>query len=580
MAVIIAAEGGALAVEPVLRRLPVEAVTVFALDGQQGALHSLRHAEVVFLPPSDDMPGYMQGLERHLEPFAAIITSDPFSVASFQGMHHAHKNGKPCCPVSAAADYGFLKDFQNLKTVFLEMMDKAHSVFCWSPIRYQDKLVEMPDPERIVPMPFDVEPVSPKSLATGRRRFREMLGFPESDLVLLVAAENPGVRGLEGLFAAVAALGEGPARIRLLFVDPSKVNDHLKYKAWEAGCGGSTYFMHQRPDHFQSDLLAASDLLLRPEADHPRGRLFPFEFLNALRHEVIPLSGMAAAAEDSLTRSLGYPEHFQSATEWRRTLSSFLRDRGEIARWLERGRLLAAAQARQSAPRLETAVGSFLLPAGGTSSDRSRYVLGRLESLEGRLGNADEADLAPEVSELIDPLRVEAGILVRAYCVRARAHEKEGRYVEAIADYEACLRLEPREVQALERLGRIALRTQSYEEALAFYRRLIAVDPNDAKAAIAIGSVYGRLGMVEEAVHWLERACHHNVMREKGMLAMVQVLNGLPPEASVGRTYKRLLDSFPGDRNLLFGYSRYLSSSGNGSESERILGQLSGGSEG
>ena len=87
-----------------------------------------------------------------------------------------------------------------------------------------------------------------------------------------------------------------------------------------------------------------------------------------------------------------------------------------------------------------------------------------------------------------------------------RALQELGRPGEAAAQFARTLELDPRDTEALDRLGFLRFNAGRYEEAAEYYRALLEVSPTDATAHSNLGVALLNLERYEEAARTLERS--------------------------------------------------------------------------
>ncbi len=90
--------------------------------------------------------------------------------------------------------------------------------------------------------------------------------------------------------------------------------------------------------------------------------------------------------------------------------------------------------------------------------------------------------------------------------VTGRALQELGRTEEAAAQFARTLELDPRDTEALDRLGFLRFNAGRYEEAIEHYRALLDVNPSDATAHSNLGVALLSLERYEEASRTLERS--------------------------------------------------------------------------
>ncbi|MBI4610638.1 MAG: tetratricopeptide repeat protein [Candidatus Rokubacteria bacterium] len=85
-------------------------------------------------------------------------------------------------------------------------------------------------------------------------------------------------------------------------------------------------------------------------------------------------------------------------------------------------------------------------------------------------------------------------------------HQREGRYVQAIEEYEKSIAADPRNLEAYNNLGVLFKETGRLDQAAEAFQRALAVDPKYEKALNNLGVVRYLKGQYEEAISLFKRA--------------------------------------------------------------------------
>lgn len=75
----------------------------------------------------------------------------------------------------------------------------------------------------------------------------------------------------------------------------------------------------------------------------------------------------------------------------------------------------------------------------------------------------------------------------------------EGKWEEAIAEYQKALELDPRFVDALHGMTRAHFQKGDYQQAIHYAKRIEEIDPDDVLAHTNLSIYYQKLGMIKEA---------------------------------------------------------------------------------
>src|SRR5438045_2040731 len=95
---------------------------------------------------------------------------------------------------------------------------------------------------------------------------------------------------------------------------------------------------------------------------------------------------------------------------------------------------------------------------------------------------------------------------VQALAARAEQFEALGKWDDAAAVYREILKITPRSIAALNRLGTICVRRQKFNEALAYYRHAQSLNPYEFGTNLNLGIAYIKMQDYARATTPLERA--------------------------------------------------------------------------
>lgn len=172
--------------------------------------------------------------------------------------------------------------------------------------------------------------------------------------------------------------------------------------------------------------------------------------------------------------------------------------------------------------------------------EQAHYNLGRALAM---LGHGAEADESFEKSFSLNP--------ERGKLAHAAEHHKEGRYEEAERLYREIIRVNPKNVDAIRMLGRVALSASRNVDAERLFRRAIELAPDFAGAITDLGRVLKEQSRFDEAVECFERVVE---LEPDSPQAHFQLAAVLAPAALTYRaieSYEKALElnpKFPGAR--------------------------------
>ncbi len=122
------------------------------------------------------------------------------------------------------------------------------------------------------------------------------------------------------------------------------------------------------------------------------------------------------------------------------------------------------------------------------------------------------ADIA-RAEELVTKPLAESPRSPFVHLAKGQVLRMQGRYEEAIPEYETVIASDPNEVLAIAALGHCKLGTGSLEDSIALMERAIRLSPRDALIGVwyyVIGRVHLLQSRIDEAILWLEKARRAN----------------------------------------------------------------------
>jgi tetratricopeptide (TPR) repeat protein len=97
-------------------------------------------------------------------------------------------------------------------------------------------------------------------------------------------------------------------------------------------------------------------------------------------------------------------------------------------------------------------------------------------------------------------LKLQIPLAAEDYLGRGIAHVEQGRYQQAIADFNRALQIKPDNAAAYINLGHTHMEMGQYQQAMADFDRAIEIEPDNALAHLARGSVHRMLGQYQRAI--------------------------------------------------------------------------------
>jgi tetratricopeptide (TPR) repeat protein len=206
---------------------------------------------------------------------------------------------------------------------------------------------------------------------------------------------------------------------------------------------------------------------------------------------------------------------------------------------LEKGDAAGAVDVLENAVRLDPAL------------ELAWFNLGKALA---RLGKGVEADAAYEKSFELNPERKMAA--------HAAELHRDGRLEEAERLYREVLRANPRNVDAMRMLGRIALSSKRNADAERLFRRAVSIAPDFVGAWLDLGRVLKDTDSHEEALACYQRVIELQPDNPKGHFLLAGVLGPAGRTFEAIESYRRALALEPDHPGALLGLGHVLKTVG------------------
>ncbi|KWO87116.1 glycosyltransferase 9 family protein [Burkholderia ubonensis] len=199
--------------------------------------------------------------------------------------------------------------------------------------------------------------------------------------------------------------------------------------------------------------------------------------------------------------------------------------------------MLSRAQNWHGAGRLDDAAREYLaVLANEPDNPQALHQYGVLQFQRGAAADAEAL--------LRQSIAIDAG--VRALSDLGAILGDVGRADEALAQFDAALRVDPRDVQTLVRQGNTLIGLRRYEPALAAFDRALAVSPLVLDALCNRGSALRALGRHQEALDTYDRALMVEPRSFESWFNRALVLRALQRPADALQCVDRALEIRPG----------------------------------
>lgn len=129
---------------------------------------------------------------------------------------------------------------------------------------------------------------------------------------------------------------------------------------------------------------------------------------------------------------------------------------------------------------------------------RNQALARELEEAKSQLSRLQDAGTAPAVAATPVP-PVTPAEEARRRSDRGMTLYREKRYEEALAEFQAAARLDPKDAQAANNVGFVHFRRGEYADAVKWLEKTLALDPQRAVAFLNLGDAYDKLGRKPDA---------------------------------------------------------------------------------
>lgn len=457
-------------------------------------------AKVYLFEDLKDMPGYLRGLEDHINQLDLLIGFETSRLASFQMVRTGVKFRIPTIVISTEINPYLYHQYPNIRAIQTDIYQHAHKILALSDSTANILKADGVKDENLcrVTAPIQVDRFQFKS--ESRQRFRDYLSIGDQErLVIYQGAIEPQLK-LQELIAAVRVLkAQDPyVSYRLLMIgDGAGVKD-LKYYCHDFRTANMVMFMHQDPSPFLQDLYCAADA--RIYLPSPERAYLDFDIVESTLCGAVPIYPTHASLNEILLR--------QGKSIVDTSMGSFANAFEEI--FLKNGHLAEAKRTCVTQLRkhyeLQPSIEQITAVIEQTFNLYHPKIQKRLslEDVEKQLHTHNKGIETIETALTLEHWNPQE----RADLLRMRADRlsQGGDLEESMHDYENALQLDPDNFRSYRGLGYLAFKGHSNEDAIHFFKKALAKNKDDGPSLMGVGLIHRRLGLNEEALYWLERS--------------------------------------------------------------------------
>jgi tetratricopeptide (TPR) repeat protein len=485
-----------------------------------------------------DMPGYLRGLDEHLESMDLLIGVDSSRLASFQMIRYAAKSKIPTIIMTGEAQPFLYANYPNIRAIQSDIIEHADRFICFSDLAGSVLKVEGVKAEKIKRVNCQIDDKRFKYTEAARMKFREYLSIPSRDRLILY--HGPITHNLK-LQEIIAALRVNKAvdphnHNRLLFVGDGDGVKDLKYYCHDFHTGSSVMFMHQDPERFLGDLYAAADVRVYPRSADQ----LPLDLLESTACGAVPVYPANANIADIL-HGAGRSLTDTSMQGWLDAFNDLLTQSGSI----ESAKSKCISMFRQHYDAQvwkETVTGEIMALINQQNPARPERNALSKDAIESMIhkGQKHEADQLITTSlESRHLMQADRSELLR---LRGDLLADAGSFDESVKSYEESLQCDHSNYRSYRGLGYVAFRGHSNEDAIGFFKKALGKNKDDGPSLMGVGLVHRRLGLNEEALFWLEKSADIDGMSNALTTTLLQTcLECKKPKVSIA-TLERVMD--------------------------------------
>lgn len=536
------------ALEQIARDLPVKIAGLI----RQGntAFKTSNALETYFFFEDPRMVGYLPNLENIFENVGLILSTDNYSMSSFQVCRLASKYSIPFMVLYSGVQFQFSDAKLTSRSIKFDINLHAQKFIAMSERSKNILIEEGVEESRILTISPSVAAIKP---AGSEARFRNYLDIsPERDIIVYHDSLEVG-RSNESVIdaAKLAQSGKYGLRSPIWILAGSGSNaTNLKLKASRLELKGTTLFLEQDVRPFVNDLLAAADFYI-PALIEDHDRLVPFlgyaqQAFMAGAQVVLSAHGHQAEIlkEVNIRANGTRPETLMACINTLATLKNIdstparLRDQltaeGETARLTLKVFLESHIQNQPPINSLEKTLKDIeeLIPKGqyldaSTRLDDAMLKRGITNKQKGKIWT------------LKGHLDVAMGDFDKGF----------GCYEEALSYDETCS-------DAYAGLGVISLRSRASDEALTFFGKAHAIDPTKQNVAVGMANACADGGLLTEAIWWIEKALGMPGSDFQTTAAVNRIASIIPDRKSARIFLERVHETVGDHPSILMGLGR------------------------
>lgn len=514
--------------------------------------HSFSHLKIdLFLYQEDErMSGYLPGLDQLLDNVGLIVTTDNYSVCSFQACRLASKFSIPFIVFYSGVQFQYGEGRPNVRAMKYDINTHAQKFIAFSERSKQILIDEAVPLNKIVLMSPSTSCVP---FLGNSMKFKKYFGFDHSrDLIVYHDILEPQRHNEAVLQAAKISMDQrtGLRSPIWVIVGNGSQAAKLKWDASQLGLRGTVFFLEQDSRPFINDMLCAADFYI-PSLVEDHDKLVPsLGFAQQAYVEgaevVLSKDGFhGEILQDVKIRLLGKrPENILACLSTLNTLrqvdGSNKKTRDLIIVESETARH-ALKVFLQSHVQMEALVNNF------------ENAVTEVEKL---ISHGQYLDMFTAVDDLLLKHGLSDRDKAQAWRLRGDCHVAVGDYSEATNAYEQAIVLDVKCTDAYTGLGMISLRSKASDEAITFLGKAYAIDPSKQKVAIGMANACADGGLLNEATWWIEKALGMSGSDLSLANAVIRIASFFPDRKAATKFLERVYETMGDHPSLMMGLGK------------------------
>ncbi len=540
---------------------------------------------IEYYPYSEKHANYMNGLEDKLSEFDLVISYSSNNLHSYQALKAKERYNIPLIIAEKDTVPFYYESYDNIITMKRAIYKNADLIITSSKASKTNLMIEGVKEKRIrIVKPWiKGEQISTAEKAARAKRFKEYIKLNEKDFLVLCHGDMLSDSSHFNILTALKYIDQTApnrisAHIKLLYLFPPTVSEHLKKRVFDTGIGDRAMFLSEFPKECYLDIILASDLFIVGNGETPYIKdsipcdLYPYQLLNFMSHKK-PIITFDNGLSAEIVGSQGIRVRPGDYAELGEMITTLFEDREMYDHYAEYSK--SQTEKSHSMYQFEETMENILhqLPHEIKPHGELHH---EMEIVSQTIENHEYETAIEALDELLAQFKLSPNQKAFCFSSYGDCYYHLGDMDSSVDNYEKSLRFNPNQDEAYRGLGGVSMQLGQYDHALSFFQNAMKYNPQDDRTLLGLGTASFHLQNYQDAHIWFQKAMNYNPSNPRIVKMIIQLSNILEDHNLLESTLYEYLQNVPEDIKMWEQLGRFYQKQGSIKDCLNVVEKIKG----